>query len=209
MPERYVTQPGDCIHSIAFERGFFPDTIWNHADNAELKNKRKDPCVLLPGDIVVVPDKRLKELSKPPEKKHRFKRKGVPKTLRIQIKSKDKTMPGLTYTMIIDDELRREGQTDGDGFIVEQIPPNAKQAAIELGDGSEFELQLGVQDPLDTISGIQGRLHALGYYDGPDDGVLSAPTQEALKLFQRQNGLNATGQPDQQSRDALKNLAGG
>ena len=61
MPINHTVRAGDCISSIAFERGFFPDTIWNHGDNSDLKTRREDPNVLLPGDVVVVPDKVKKQ----------------------------------------------------------------------------------------------------------------------------------------------------
>ena len=62
MAENYQVKQGDCISSIAFEKGFFPDTIWNHPENENLKELRKDPSVLLPGDSVYIPDKRLRNL---------------------------------------------------------------------------------------------------------------------------------------------------
>jgi len=37
MPEHQVQQ-GDCINSIGLQYGFFPNTLWNHPDNAELKS---------------------------------------------------------------------------------------------------------------------------------------------------------------------------
>ena len=63
MPINYQVKQGDCISSIAFEHGFFGDTIWNHPNNKDLKTKRQDPNILMPGDMVFVPDKRLKEVS--------------------------------------------------------------------------------------------------------------------------------------------------
>jgi LysM repeat protein len=47
MTTRYTVKQGDHLSSIAHEYGF-PDyqTIWNHADNAQLKQKRKNPNVL-------------------------------------------------------------------------------------------------------------------------------------------------------------------
>ena len=72
MPINHQVKQGDCISSIAFENGFFPDTIWNHPSNAELKKKREDPHVLLPGDMVFIPDKRPKEVSEPTNQVHKF-----------------------------------------------------------------------------------------------------------------------------------------
>ena len=57
MAISYQVKEGDCLSSIAFEQGFFPDTIWNHSNNAVLKEKRKDPNVLMQGDVVFVPDR--------------------------------------------------------------------------------------------------------------------------------------------------------
>jgi hypothetical protein len=91
MPIDYEIGPGDCINSVALRHGFFPDTLWNHGSNAELKERRKDPNVLMTGDKLVIPDIKIKELDKATEKKHRFRRKGVPAKLHLRfLKPKDK-----------------------------------------------------------------------------------------------------------------------
>ena len=58
----HQVEQGECLSSIAYECGFFPDTIWNHPQNAELKRKRNNPNALMLGDIISVPDKRIKEV---------------------------------------------------------------------------------------------------------------------------------------------------
>jgi len=85
MPEDYTVQPGDCISSIAFERGFFWQTLWNDGGNAKLKELRKDPNVLQEGDIVHIPDLTLKQESGATENKHKFKLKGVPAKLKLRL----------------------------------------------------------------------------------------------------------------------------
>lgn len=85
MPFKHTVAPGDCISSIAYENGLFWKTVWDHPDNAELKQQRGSGFQLLPGDVVTVPDKRLGEVSKPAEAKHKFKFKGVPGVLIIAV----------------------------------------------------------------------------------------------------------------------------
>ncbi len=84
MSTEHVVSTGDCIDSIALQYGFFADTLWNHSQNAALKDLRKDQNVLLPGDIVFIPDLDLEEQDAATEQHHRFRRKGVPARLRMK-----------------------------------------------------------------------------------------------------------------------------
>lgn len=206
MPEKYTVEQGECINSIAFEKGFSPDTLWNHPDNKQLKDLRKDPAVLLPGDIVTIPDKKIKEVSKPPEKLHKFKRKGVPKFLRVRLMELEKPLANWPCKIWIDDQ-ESDGKTDGDGWLKHPIPPNAKEAVLRF-DGAEYRFDLGHLDPIETTSGLQGRLKALGFFDGAVDGVANEETAAAIKAFQRANGLKVSGEADQATRDKLKQKAG-
>jgi len=84
MPTDYQVKNGDCISSIAFDHGFFWETLWNHGSNSELKSKRKDSNVLQEDDVVHIPDLTLKQDSGATEQRHRFKLKGVPAKLHLR-----------------------------------------------------------------------------------------------------------------------------
>src|SRR5690348_1937384 len=116
MATDVTAEEGDSISSIAFEHGFFPKTIWEDAANADLKEKRKDPNILLAGDQVHVPDLRPKKVTIASGKTHTFKRKGVPSLFRLRIMNGDKPLANQSYTLTIDD-VDYSGQTDGDGVL--------------------------------------------------------------------------------------------
>jgi len=203
MPISHTVKPGDCISSIADQHGRFWQQLWDHADNAQLKDLRKDPNVLNPGDVVVIPDLQNHEESCATEQKHRFRRKGVPAKLKVRILRDDKPRAKLPYVLEID-SITVKGNTDGDGFVKGDIPPGARKGRLTVGKGDDldvFDLLLGTVDPIDTDEGLLDRLDCLGF-------DVSQGLGPALKDFQTKVGLEPTGTPDDEVRDQLKERFG-
>lgn len=236
--KEYVVKQGDCISSIAFEHGFFPDSIWNDPENSELKEKREDPNILFPGDVVQIRDKKARDESCATEKKHRFKRKGVPAKFRIRVmlepEEDDETEQGTSseqelqtndqqarhdqprknvpYTLEID-SLRLSGATDEQGYIEHDIPPDAKSGKLILEPGTpaetQFPLQLGRLDPISEIRGVKQRLNNLGFDCGDETDELTSNLEMAVRSFQEYCGLERNGQVDATTRNRLKEEHGG
>jgi len=204
--EHEVVQ-GDCISSISYRYGFFPDTIWNDPANAELKSRRKNPNVLYEGDVVHIPDLRRKEVARPTDAQHSFVRKGVPELLHIVLlDSNGDPRRFLKYLLNIDGHLS-EGQTNGDGDLKEAISPDARFGEIRLGEGSSQEviqLNLGYLDPVAKVTGLKQRLANLGYECGTIDGETTPDLESALEDFQADTGLETTGTPDEQTEEELQ-----
>lgn len=206
--KEYSVKEGDCISSIAYEHALFPDTIWNDSKNSEIKNKRKNPNALLPGDVIYIRDKEEKEESCPSDQKHSFRRKGVPAKLKTQILIGELPCENEEYVIDIDGALSR-GKTDADGNIEITIPPNAKRGRIIISD-EEFELTLGTIDPIEEKQGVIQRLENLGFYEVDEEEEMADkdaededPYVEAIKRFQESVGLEPTGEADQQTLDRL------
>jgi hypothetical protein len=201
----HVVRQGESLESIALEHGFLPATLWNDPGNASLKRERKDPSVLLPGDKVHVPDRRPRQESAPDAQRHRFRRKGLPSKLHLKVLKDGEPRANAPYTLNIDGKLSR-GSLDGDGVVEVPVPPNAQRGTLTVGkdesDQQVFDLRLSGLDPLESISGVQQRLNNLGY-PCPKTGELDDQTRAALADFQRAGGVEATGEPDQTTRDRL------
>jgi hypothetical protein len=193
MPTHTV-KAGDCISSIAEKHGLFWETVWDHPDNAQLKAEREDPNVLRPGDQVFVPEKEKKEKSCAAGTKHSFVRKGVPARFAISLYDDDEPRAGVPYVLTIDGKSF-EGETDSEGSLEHDIPPDAKTGTLVVDGDEEYELSLGKLDPVEEETGVKARLENLGFLadaETQDQEELTA----AIEAFQAEHELEATGKAD-------------
>ena len=203
---KHTVRQGDCISSIADKYGFFPDTLWNHAENAQIKQKRKDPNVLLAGDEVFIPDKQEKTESCATEQRHRFRKKGVPAKFVLQLLDDDQPRAGVDYTLEIDGQVF-SGKTDSEGKLEHSIPPDAKKGKLVIDGTEEHELELGELDPITEERGLRARLENLGFIAGTQ-GSSADELKEAIEAFQQKNNLKVTGKADDQTRNKLLEIHG-
>ncbi len=206
MPE-YIVKQGDCLSSISDKYGLSWKKIWDHPKNSQLKEQRKDPNVLFPGDKLFIPDKEEKAAAAATGQKHRFRRKGVPEKLELILYLEGEPRRDEDYELEINGKFVR-GKTDGQGKVSISIPPRAQRGKLILiKTGEEFNLELGHLDPITEITGVQARLANLGY-DVEVSGKWEERSKEALKLFQKQNELDPSGEIDEPTRSKLKEVHG-
>jgi len=212
MPKHVVKQ-GEDAPSIAARYGFGDwKTIWDHPQNAALKRKRKDASILFPGDEVFVPDRKAKKVGLETGRTADLQVKAPVREVRIRLlDAAGRPFKDETYTLEAAGELR-VGKTDAEGLVSEDVPGHADVATIFV-DGFQWELRLGELNPLDDapdggVSGAQGRLAHLGYSPGPADGELGPRTRAAIAQFQRDRGLAPTGELDQDTISALREVHG-
>jgi len=203
----YVVKDGDCITSIAKNAGHFWETVWQDAQNSGLREARKDPNVLLPGDRVHIPDVRKKYESGDTEMRHRFVRRGEPAALRLRLLEDDVPRGNVPWTLEVEGRTY-SGVTDASGQIDVSIPGDARIGRLTLTEEGEepevISLNLGHLDPVEALSGVQERLRQLDYEPGAIDGELGPRTRAALEAFQKDQGLPETGEPDPQTRERLR-----
>lgn len=208
MPRQHRVRQGECLSSIAARYGFFPETLWNLPENADLANLRQDMNVLFPGDVLFIPDKHPKTESGATEQKHRFRKKNTPAMLRIQLLDMDDNpRTGVNYTLEIDGNLM-SGTTDGDGKLEHSIPSDATSGNLIPENEDAIPLKLGGLDPIDSISGVKQRLSNLGYECGDPNDRMDEELEEALTDFQRKYELAESGRIDQATKDKLQEIHG-
>ncbi len=209
----HTVEPGDSVTSLAFAHGMVWQTVWNHAQNSDLRKLRKRPNILLPGDRVFIPDIRVHQADGATDAKHKFVRIGVPEKLAIQfLDFEGNPHANENFVLDIDGQLTN-GSLDGQGWLHLPVSPNARAGHIDIGPAGELvscDLHLGHMDPIDTLTGVAARLHNLGYYDGSADvDESSEQFKLALMEFRKQEELPVSSQGiDDALRDALEKRHG-
>ena len=205
MAEYHPVAAGECITSISDRYGFFWQTVWDHGLNAQLKERREDPNTLVPGDAVYIPDKRDKAESVATGASHKFKKRGIPAVVRLQIFDGEEFRANQEYKFFIEGETH-SGVTDDSGFLEVHIEPSVHKGKLTIGpDEAVFQFLFGELPPIDQTEGVQARLVNLGFYC-EINGELDDLTREALLAFQQRFELEETGEADDTTRDQLLSM---
>ena len=189
-------QEGDCTAKVAYGYGMFPQTVWDHGENAALKELRRDMNILYAGDDAGGPDKlyiptlRIKAIGAEVGRQYLLRRRGVPAMLRVRFIDEGMPRADIPYLLTmrtLDGVPVRTiaGATDAAGYLIEYVPPLSFYAELVLGKGADQEFHdflVGYLDPADKETGIFERLQGLGY--DMEDG-----TEPALAEFCVDHGV--------------------
>jgi N-acetylmuramoyl-L-alanine amidase len=202
MSTAYTVKQGDDLFTIAKQFQFNDwRTIYLDAANAGLRELRRDPGLLFPGDVVTIPDKQPRVEEAGTGKRHVYHTHGMTRILRIRLLDVfGKPFANKAYRLELEGKLINNGNTDGDGMLTEDIPMTAHHGKVSLEE-VWWDIAVGDLNPVvrtedDGVSGAQGRLLNLGYRPGPVDGKLGPLTRDALLRFQRDQKLKASGALD-------------
>jgi len=215
MPIEHKVKQGEQFASIANKYGFKDwHTIYEHADNRELREKRPNPNVLHPGDIVTIPDKELKSFDGSTETRHRFRQLGGHLLLRLVVRRYGHPIVDKRYELRIGESVSPavyEGRTDSEGLVKQTIRTDATRGELIVWNDDEDPpkkifsriLNIGHLDPVEDITGVQARLRNLGYYHGAVDNDNGPETQAAVMAFQEKQGLEINGVIGDETRQKL------
>jgi hypothetical protein len=216
MSKDHVVKPGEHLAKIASDHGFssYRATIWDAPANAALKQKRKNPHVLNPGDSVHIPDRQLQQLPAATAARHRFCLKREKLRLRVALADfLGKPLAGAKCELTLDGKPLAL-VADGSGRIETDIPQTAQDAVLVVKDAASplkdkrLLLRIGDLTPVEEPSGQRARLSNLGYFlgalDDPDPQLL----QSAIEEFQCDCGLTVDGKCGPQTQTKLKQVHG-
>jgi N-acetylmuramoyl-L-alanine amidase len=206
----HVIREGECMSSLAAQKGLFVAQIFEHPANAQLSSVRGDPNILLPGDRITIPQFAQKDVDRSTEQRNKFVLLGEPVFLRVQVLDRDKPLGGKPFTLVIGG-VTIQDTTQADGTIETRIPPDATTGVLRVGTGDELvqlKLKLGALSPVANAKGVQQRLQNLGFDCGPIDGIVGPRTRAAVRNFQTKFGLPPDGILGPQTRELLKEKHG-
>ena len=102
--------------------------------------------------------------------------------------------------------LSESGTADGDtqALLYEGAPKNSKGKATAVKTVAPIEgAAISSGSMGEAVTKLQKRLKELGYYSGAVDGTAGSGTMNAVKAFQKKNGLSQTGKADAATQAAL------
>ncbi len=214
----HLAAPGECLASLSETFGF-PDfhTILDHPENSALKTARPNPNMLVPGDLVHIPDPAPKKASLSEDLQHEIRIKQPEARFKLKLMDDQGVVfAGKKFNLKIG-STEITGNTDGDGMINEIIPPGLTSGELtffpegrdDVLEGYLIPLSLGNLRPPDTTDGQKMRLQNLGYPIGPLGTTVDERTQRGIRMFQRDQALTANATLDAPTTAKLKQVHDG
>jgi hypothetical protein len=212
----YVIRQGDFLLKLAVRFGFDAEEVWNDPKNDDLRQVRKNPNILHPGDILYIPAKPAPSGLDVLAGTVNGYTAVVPRTeVKLMLRAGKKrflSQPCTVEGMKTEKPLK----TDGEGNLTLSVPVSVKELVVCVVDREaakapkaahvdptvRFRILLGHMDPVEERSGLRARLTHLGYYV-PMQEDEEAELREAVLAFQCAAGLPLTGEPDEVLHAAL------
>jgi len=215
VPTEYVVKQGDYLAKIARDHGFTDYIrLWNAPENARLRQKRKNPNVLFPGDVVAIPDRDSKHEDGQTQTRHTFRLKNPSLKLRVALEDAfRKPVRNAACQLAVDGKFFKL-QTDGSGKLEHEISPTAQRADLVIRDADTpfkdvvLKLKIGNLDPVDTFSGQVGRLMNLGYLTAPVEDANDPLFESAVEEFQCDQTMTVDGICGHQTQAKLLQVHG-
>ncbi|MEM7159823.1 MAG: peptidoglycan-binding domain-containing protein [Myxococcota bacterium] len=123
----------------------------------------------------------------------------------INLELRDSTGTPLSdrsYALTLPDGTVRRGMLDHEGRLHEQVPQGAQTLSLEVAE-RVLELEVDAMPEASSVEGVQERLNHLNYFVGRADGEKGRFTRMAIERFQRDHGLEVTGDVDADTVDAI------
>jgi len=208
MQNKYIVKQGDYLTQIARKFGFTDyKAIWDYPENAKLKDKRGNPNILYPGDVLFIPDKNPKQEPIATDQRHRFRVHAQGNILRMFIKNAEKNAIANTDCQLSIGSNTYSLTTDSNGKIEQTIPTNATRGELVIQD-MVIPLMIGQLDPIEESSGWQARLNNLGYNAGLPSSANEQQIRSAVEEFQCDYGLAVDGDCGPLTQKKLKEVHG-
>ncbi len=206
---QHRVREGDCISSIAELYGFRDwRTVYEDPSNGALRAVRPNPNLLVPGDVVVIPERSPRIDAVETTMRHTFVVRRALCTVELRFVDLSGHPIAITAVLLKVDEDEQSLTTDSDGRVRAAISRSAKFGSATIGTYS-WPLAFGTLRPLgkDQVVGLQERLNNLGY-SCPRSDTEDDVTKEAVRGFQRDRGIRETATLDSVTRAALESAHG-
>lgn len=200
MSAYHTVEQGEYLSLIAKNYGFAGYApIWEHENNASLREARRNPNVLLPGDQVFIPDKESKHAEIKTGQLTRFSVRQDKMLLRLVLDELFGEPLANAPCQVSIDGKPQDLTTDANGTLEFEVSPSAQSIQLIVRqegsplNGTAIPLKIGHLDPIDTKTGQLARLSNLGYFAGPLDPVDEKLLVSAIEEFQCDQGLQVDG----------------
>ncbi len=214
MPVEHVVKQGETLTRVAKQYGLTCEDLSAHSGNSALCELRSDTNILLPGDTVEIPEKETPTLSLIQNTRNIFIFVEDPELFIFKLQDVEGQRVDIHKATLAIADKTIDATIVGDQISC-LLPPNAGNDAtlnIWLNEQEEpdetIPVSLGYLDPVNTLSGVQGRCNALGYECGVVDGLMGAKTRKGVRGFQTANDLVVDGDPGPNTQTKLKDRFG-
>jgi len=217
MTQQHTVTQGETLLRIAKQYGYQTSkALYNHPSNAEFKALRPDLNLIYPGDKITIPPKKEKFIPLRTNSINSFVVQNEKEYFRLQVSYDDgDDVAGKRVVLNIGSQTI-DTVLQSDGLIEVELNNNdvlTGTVDLYLHEGEttptkSFNVQIGNLDPIETLSGVQGRCNMLGFNCGKVDGVMGKKTRIGVKEFQYEHDLDIDGIPGPKTKAKLQQVFG-